>query len=283
MSHQTVSRVLNGPSERPGRHPRPGGGGDHPAGLPAQPRGSRPGHQALEDPRRGVLRHHAVRPRQRTIYGIEQAARTAGYFVSIVSLKSIDADNVRDAIDYLDRAGRGRRRGGRPATLGRARAGEPALGPARGGGRGHAQGRRVGRVHRPDRGGQAGPPGTARPGPRYGLARQRPHDWLETEGRLEGWRAALEEAGRPVPEPLAGDWSPRAGYEGGKSLAAMDGVTAVFAANDQMALGVLRALSEKGVKVPQQISVVGFDDIPESEVFSPPLTTVRQDFDVVGR
>ncbi|GAA3102930.1 hypothetical protein GCM10020001_020080 [Nonomuraea salmonea] len=110
-----------------------------------------------------------------------------------------------------------------------------------------------------------------------------PHDWLETEGRLEGWRSALEEAGRPVPEPLAGDWSPRAGYEAGKSLAAMDGVTAVFAANDQMALGVLRALSEKGVRVPDQMSVVGFDDIPESEFFSPPLTTVRQDFDVVGR
>ncbi|MGW5160389.1 substrate-binding domain-containing protein, partial [Nonomuraea wenchangensis] len=88
---------------------------------------------------------------------------------------------------------------------------------------------------------------------------------------------------RPAPEPLAGDWSPRAGYEAGRSLAAMDGVTAVFAANDQMALGVLRALSEGGVRVPEQISVVGFDDIPESEFFSPPLTTVRQDFDVVGR
>src|SRR5690606_38553697 len=110
-----------------------------------------------------------------------------------------------------------------------------------------------------------------------------PPDWLETEGRLEGWRSVLEEAGRPVPEPLRGDWSPRAGYEAGRILAAMDGVTAGFAANDQMALGVLRALSEEGVKVPDQISVVGFDDSPESAFFSPPLPTVRQDCDQVGR
>ena len=60
-------------------------------------------------------------------------------------------------------------------------------------------------------------------------------------------------------------------------------VTAVFVANDQMALGVLRAFTEEGVKVPEQVSVVGFDDIPESEFFSPPLTTVRQDFGAVGR
>ena len=60
-------------------------------------------------------------------------------------------------------------------------------------------------------------------------------------------------------------------------------VTAVFVANDQMALGVLRALTEEGVRVPEQVSIVGFDDIPEAEFFSPPLTTVSQDFGAVGR
>jgi DNA-binding LacI/PurR family transcriptional regulator len=60
-------------------------------------------------------------------------------------------------------------------------------------------------------------------------------------------------------------------------------VSAVFVANDQMALGLLRAFREAGVDVPGQVSVAGFDDIPEAEFFSPPLTTVRQDFAEVGR
>jgi len=87
-----------------------------------------------------------------------------------------------------------------------------------------------------------------------------------------------------VPEPLEGDWSPRSGYAAGQRLAALAGrVGAVFVANDQMALGVLRALAEAGVRVPEEMSVVGFDDVPESAFFSPPLTTVRQDFGAVGR
>ncbi|GAA3102986.1 hypothetical protein GCM10020001_020170 [Nonomuraea salmonea] len=100
---------------------------------------------------------------------------------------------------------------------------------------------------------------------------------------MAGWRAALEEAGREIPRPLAGDWSPRSGYEAGRGLASMRNVTAVFVANDQMALGVLRAFGEQGVRVPEQVSVVGFDDVPESAYFSPPLTTIRQDFGAVGR
>jgi DNA-binding LacI/PurR family transcriptional regulator len=111
-----------------------------------------------------------------------------------------------------------------------------------------------------------------------------PDDWLEAEGRLEGWRNALSAAGRTIPETLKGDWTPRSGYLAGKILAGRVGdVTAVFVANDQMALGLLRAFSEAGVKVPEQVSVVGFDDIPESAYFTPALTTIRQDFDEVGR
>ena len=60
-------------------------------------------------------------------------------------------------------------------------------------------------------------------------------------------------------------------------------MTAVFCANDHMALGLLRALSEGGRRVPEDVSVVGFDDIPESAYFLPPLTTVRQDFGELGR
>ncbi len=110
-----------------------------------------------------------------------------------------------------------------------------------------------------------------------------PPDWKEAEDRIEGWRSVLEAAGAPVPEPLRGDWTPRSGYELGENLLQIDELTAVFVANDQMALGLLRRLHEAGRQVPQEISIVGFDDIPEAAYFTPPLTTVRQDFHELGR
>lgn len=111
-----------------------------------------------------------------------------------------------------------------------------------------------------------------------------PQDWAEAVARRDGWRAELEQAGRSVP-PLrwGGDWSARSGYETGRSLARESGVTAVFAANDQMALGLVHALREAGRRVPEDVSVVGFDDLPEAAYFAPPLTTVRQDFAELGR
>jgi DNA-binding LacI/PurR family transcriptional regulator len=110
-----------------------------------------------------------------------------------------------------------------------------------------------------------------------------PSEWFEARARQDGWRSTLEAAGAPVPPVLAGDWSPRSGYEQGKRLVAGDNeVTAVFVANDQMALGVLRAMHEVDLEVPDDISIVGFDDIPEASYFPPPLTTVRQEFSEVG-
>lgn len=110
-----------------------------------------------------------------------------------------------------------------------------------------------------------------------------PSDWLEARDRIEGWRRALAEAGSSVPPVLVGDWSARSGYAAGQALSRQAGVSAVFAGNDQMALGLLRALHERGIQVPDDVSVVGFDDIPEAGFLLPPLTTVRQDFDEVGR
>jgi DNA-binding LacI/PurR family transcriptional regulator len=110
-----------------------------------------------------------------------------------------------------------------------------------------------------------------------------PPNFIESEQRKNGWRATLEAAGADVPAPLVGDWSPGAGYELGQRLSQDPGVTAVFVANDQMALGLLRALHEARREVPGEISVVGFDDIPEAAFFQPPLTTVRQDFIEMGR
>jgi DNA-binding LacI/PurR family transcriptional regulator len=114
-----------------------------------------------------------------------------------------------------------------------------------------------------------------------------PADSQEARARIEGWRAELRAAGAPVPGLLTGDWTPSSGYAAGKRLAARvrggDGVTAIFLANDQMALGLLAALHEEGLSVPGDVSVVGFDDLPEAPYFTPPLTTVRQDFAELGR
>jgi DNA-binding LacI/PurR family transcriptional regulator len=101
--------------------------------------------------------------------------------------------------------------------------------------------------------------------------------------RTQAWRAVLEEAGRPIPPAERGDWSALSGYEAGLRLADNPDCTAIFAANDQMALGVLRALHERGRRVPEEVSVVGFDDIPDAAAYLPPLTTVHQDFAEVGR
>ncbi len=110
-----------------------------------------------------------------------------------------------------------------------------------------------------------------------------PGDWIDASERVEGWRAVLRDAGREAPDPLPGDWSARSGYEQGRLLAADPRVTAVFAANDPMALGLLRALREAGRRVPEEVSVAGFDDVPEAPYFAPPLTSVRQPFGEVGR
>ena len=96
------------------------------------------------------------------------------------------------------------------------------------------------------------------------------------------WESTLREAGRTIPPLARGDWSPEAGYVAGLELAARDDVTAVFVANDQMALGLLRAMRDAGKRVPEDVSVVGFDDMPESANFQPPLTTIHQSFDELG-
>ncbi|MGB4778643.1 LacI family DNA-binding transcriptional regulator [Microbacterium sp.] len=110
-----------------------------------------------------------------------------------------------------------------------------------------------------------------------------PEDSYSAQRRRDSWRRTLEEAGAPVPEPIVGDWSPAAGRRAGELLLRRSDATAVFASNDQMALGLLHAFHEAGRRVPQDISVVGFDDMPEAADFWPALTTVRQHFDRVGQ
>ncbi|GAA4711567.1 LacI family DNA-binding transcriptional regulator [Nocardioides conyzicola] len=109
-----------------------------------------------------------------------------------------------------------------------------------------------------------------------------PPSWTEARSRKRGWQQAMRAAGLQPTQHLKGDWSARSGYEAGLEIARDHGVRAVFCANDQMALGLLRALNEAGRSVPDDVSVVGFDDIPEAAYLIPPLTTVRQDFTAVG-
>jgi DNA-binding LacI/PurR family transcriptional regulator len=217
-----------------------------------------------------------------TLFGIERAAHEAGYFIIVASLVSLDRASVAEAIERL-------RRHGVDGILVIAphRETADALANAPGG--------------IPLAAVEAGPAGAvpvvevdqfagAAHATRHLLDLGHetvwhvagPVDWLESGKRMEGWRQTLEDAGARVPEPLVGDWSASAGYQLGRRLSKEMGVTAIFVANDQMALGVLRAMSEAGREVPSEVSIVGFDDIPEAPYFTPPLTTVRQDFNEVG-
>ncbi|MER7480232.1 LacI family DNA-binding transcriptional regulator [Streptomyces sp. NPDC126510] len=101
--------------------------------------------------------------------------------------------------------------------------------------------------------------------------------------RAEGWRDALTAAGHSAPEPLDGGWSPRSGYLAARRVVADPQVTAVLCGNDDLALGVLRAAREAGRDVPGDLSIMGFDDAPYAAYTHPTLTTVRLDFEGLGR
>ncbi|WP_035804280.1 LacI family DNA-binding transcriptional regulator [Kitasatospora mediocidica] len=217
------------------------------------------------------------------LYGIEQAARAAGYYISIASLRDQDTFSVHEAVDRLrDQAVEGiaviASRVSAMAALARQIATVPmvTVGPTDpgrlpGAGVDNEAGARAAVRHLLDLGHEtvhhvAGP-----------------DDWLEAKARQVGWRGALQDHGRPVPDCLPGDWSARSGYQAALRLADDPGVTAVFCANDHMALGVVRGLHQTGRRVPRDVSVVGFDDIPEAAFLTPPLTTVRQHFGELGR
>lgn len=111
-----------------------------------------------------------------------------------------------------------------------------------------------------------------------------PAGWAASEARERGWRDQLAARGLAAGPLFAGDWTAESGYRAGvEELAQHPQVTAVYAASDAMAQGLLLALHEQGRGAPAGISVVGFDDVPEAAFFIPPLTTVRQDFAVLGR
>lgn len=101
--------------------------------------------------------------------------------------------------------------------------------------------------------------------------------------RHEGWQDTMARAGLQHGASIQGDWSAESGYQAAQQLLQQHSFTALVVGNDQMALGAMSALTQHGLRVPEDVSVVGFDDVPEAAYFSPPLTTVRQDFSELGR
>jgi len=281
VSHQTVSRVING-----SRHVSPATRERVLAAM--EELGYRPnsiaralatGHSrtlgvvSIDTPLYG--------PAQ-TLFGIERAAHAADYFTLIASLRQIDRAGVTDAVQRLRlqgvagilvivadaEAAAALQELGLDMPLVCVEAGPehgiPVVAVDQG------AGARLATQHLLDLGHPTvhhltGPPGS-----------------IESRQRVAGWRGALEQTGAPVIAPLTGDWGARSGYHAGRRLAADPAVSAVFSSNDQMALGVLRAMHEAGRRVPDEVSIAGFDDIPEAQYLIPPLTTVRQDFAEIG-
>ncbi len=218
-----------------------------------------------------------------TLAGIEEAAREAGYSVSVASLRSMSTEAIAEAVERLtvnsvvgiiviaphrfvvDGLA------GMPHAVPLVAVQGPSAGPVptvsvdQGASVGKAMGHLLELGHEAI----------------WHIAG--PEGWLEARGREEAWRAELIAAGHELPPVLKGDWSARSGYEQARRIVADGTASAVFVANDHMALGALRAFGEAGLRVPEDISVVGFDDVPEAAYLMPPLTTVRADFNALGR
>jgi len=280
VSHMTVSRVLNDPvSVKPETRDR--------VQAAMRSLGYRPNTLARalatgRTRRIGVLAPAtALYGPTSTLLSIEMAARLASYHLDIVRLPSVTRRSIAEAADGLQSRGVDGIIGITPNTWGpkalqSAVSGLPLV--AVEGAAGHLPTVAVDQ----EKGAALATEHLLTLGHLTVWHVAGPRDWLEAKARTRAWRETLQSQGRPVPPVLTGDWGVRSGYLAGRRLAAEPGVTAVFVANDQMALGVLRAFAEAGLQVPAQVSVVGFDDVPEAAYFTPPLTTVRQDFDQVG-
>ncbi|MFD9895206.1 LacI family DNA-binding transcriptional regulator [Amycolatopsis sp. NPDC059027] len=218
-----------------------------------------------------------------TLHGIENAAREAGYAITIASVSRPGRSSIADAVENLRRqAVEGIVVIAPHVTAGDALRRAPADVPMVAVGGGDSAPVPVISVDQHE-GARRVTEHLLALGHRTVWHVAGPSDWLESLERERGWRETLERHSAPVPPALRGDWSPRSGYDAGRALVRERGVDAVFVANDQMALGVLRAFAEAGIAVPGDVRVAGFDDVPEAAYFSPPLTTVRQDFIEVGR
>lgn len=122
-----------------------------------------------------------------------------------------------------------------------------------------------------------------------GLGHQRmvhlagPLDWVDANARMESWYRWVQQSSLPILPTYVGDWTAHSGYQRGSQIMREVAPTAIFAANDQMALGLLRALDDEGFRVPEDVSVIGFGDVKDAPYYRPSLTTIRENFDEIGR
>ena len=283
VSHQTVSRVINGhPSIRDATRDRVLSAMDE---LHYRPNRAARALVTARSNTIGVLAASAA-----ALYGpvssigaIQDAGREAGYYVTVAHMGDLSADGIAAGLEHL---------------IAQAVEGIIVIAPADRvldeiaaigvgvpyvtlqAGRDHAENElSVDQIA----GARAATRHLIELGHRHIVHLSGPLEWIEALARLRGYEQELTEAGLPVPEVVLGDWTAARGYEAGLKLLADPSVTAVFASNDQLALGLYHAAHERGRDIPGEVSVVGFDDIPEAAHFWPPLTTVRQDFTELAR
>ncbi len=282
VSHQTVSRVINGAeSIRPETRARVERAI---ADLGYHPNTAARALVTKKSKTIGIIGSNTALYGPASIqYSVQEAARTAGYFTSLVTLAAVTHDELRGALDYLSRQSVEAiimivTQQDALAVV-RAEATTTPLIVVEGelSGRGlsvgvdQTEGARLATRHLIDL------------GHRDIVHVCGPLTWTEARARRSGYIEVMRSAGLSVRTDLEGDWSPARGYEIGLELVARRDFSAVFAANDQMTIGMLHAFAQAGISVPEDISVVGFDDIPEAAYLNPALTTVRQDFRAVGQ
>lgn len=282
VSHMTVSRVVNNhPSIRPETRQRVL---DVIERLNYRPNVAARALATQKTRRFGVLVEAAQEYGPSSMLrGVESAARTAGYFVTSVGLWDEDGElSPQAAVDHL--TGQGvdalcviAPRSSSVATLRRISVGVPVLVMKAEGDPNfltvsldQKQGANLLVDHLADL------------GHRDVLHLSGPLDWLDARARERAYNSRRKEWGMRERPIVVGDWSADFAYDFAKGLKRRPDYTAIFAANDEMALGLVHGFHDRGISVPDEISVVGFDDVPLASHFLPPLTTIRQSFRSLG-
>jgi len=285
VSHQTVSRVLNDPDAvRPETRERVLAAI---AELDYRPNVAARALVTRSSRTFGVVTFGAeLYGPSSTLMGVESAAREAGYYVSLANMHTVDGTSVRSAIDHFVQQGVDGL-----VVVTTSIAGDETF---------ESLGLDIplvvigaGREPRADEisvavdqkhGARLAVRHLIELGHRDILHLSGPEDSFDARARVEGYRAEMAAAGLEARPVTVGDWSSERGYAVGKELCASgDLPTAIFAGNDPMALGLIYALTEAGHGVPDDVSIVGFDDVPGAEFYRPPLTTLRQNFEQLGR